>query len=52
MTYKLPDSVIKAMGTSLAYNSSTETSYSTVESTSSSATTTEMGSVEEDCHFN
>ena len=53
MSYKLPDSVVKAIGTSHAYMSSTDTSCSTVESTTSSTTTIEMGSEEEDdCHFN
>ena len=53
MSYKLPDSVVKAMGTSQAYKSSTETSCSTVESTPSSTTTIEMRSEEEDDgHFN
>ena len=60
MSYKLPDSVVKAIGTSQANKSSTETSCSTVESTPSSTvestpsstTTIEMGSEEEeDCHF-
>ena len=53
MSYKLPDSVIKAIGTSQAYMSSTEASCSTVESTPSSTMTIEMGSDEDDdCHFN
>ena len=52
MSYKLPDSVVKAIGTSQAYNSSTETSCSTVESTPSTTTTIEIGSEEEeDCHL-
>ena len=54
MSYKLPDLLVKAIGTSQAYKSSTETSCSTVvESTPSSTTIIEMGSEEEeDCHFN
>ena len=53
MSYKLPDSVVKTIGISQTYKSSTITSCSTVESTPSSTTTIEIGSEEDDdCHFN
>ena len=53
MSCKLPNSVVNDMGTSQAYNSSKETSCTSVESTPSSTTTIEMGIEEEDdCHCN
>ena len=53
MSFKLPDSVAKAIRSSQAYKSSTKTSCSSVESTQGLTTTIEMWSEEEvDCHFN
>ena len=53
MSYKLPDSVVKAIGTSQVSKSSIETSCSTVESTPSSTSTIEIGREgDDDGHFN
>ena len=53
MSYKLTDSVVKAMRRSQAYKSSSEASCSTAKSTPSTTKTMEMGSEEvDDCHFN
>ena len=53
MSYKLLNSVVRAIGYSQASMSSIETSCSSVESTPSPSTTIEMGIEEEyDCHFN
>ena len=51
MFYKLTNSVVRAVGTSLAYKSSSATSCSTVESTSST-TKIEIVSEEHDFHYN
>ena len=53
MSYKQPDSVVRAIGTSQAYKGTTKIICSTVESTPSSTTTIEMWSAEDDdSHFN